>query len=100
MHVCRIHAQHVPAPRRAGDELEELLVKGEPDMSDKICLELTGVCEGIDWSAPTGVPGYDEYKPPEPRPVEAATGSSSSGKKKKAKRAKARSEGAAAKDEV
>lgn len=75
-------------------------MKGGPDMSDQICLELTGVCKGIAWSAPTGVPGYDEYKPPEPRPVKAASGSSSSGKKKKTKRARAREEAAAAKDEV
>lgn len=53
----------------SGDELEALLGKGgeRQGMSDEICLGLTGVCEGIAWSAPTGVPGYDEYVPPEPR---------------------------------
>ncbi|KAJ1619898.1 hypothetical protein T492DRAFT_620206 [Pavlovales sp. CCMP2436] len=67
----------------SSDELEEIVVKGGPGpaMSDAICVGLTGVCEGIDWSAPTGVPGYEEYVPPAP------SSESPAGKKRKKQKA-------------
>jgi hypothetical protein len=77
------------------DELEEIIVQGrsQVEVSDKVCLELTGVCNGIDWKMPTAVAGYEEYVPPEPQPE--------APKKKKSKRkGKGKVGGAEPKDEV
>ncbi|KAG8465204.1 hypothetical protein KFE25_012567 [Diacronema lutheri] len=69
----------------SSDELEEVIAKGGTlaHMSDTACVELTGVCEGIDWKAPTGVPGYEEYTPPEPQPTAASPAGRKKGKKSK-----------------
>lgn len=76
---------HTRAARCLGDELEEVIAKGGTlaHMSDTACVELTGVCEGIDWKAPTGVPGYEEYTPPEPQPTAASPAGRKKGKKSK-----------------
>lgn len=74
----------VRARAGAGDELEAALIAGGEGSSDKLCLELTGICEGIDWKKPN-VAGYEGYVPPDPRPDPDLQKKKKSGKKGKKK---------------
>jgi len=82
--------------RGTGDEIEAALTAGGEGASDKLCLELTNVCEGIEWKKPN-LPGYEGYVPPEPKEPDAKP---KMGKKKKKKKKGTDRPQAASKDEL